>query len=103
MLLLIGSARFVHIYSRGTTRTSALHQPRGPSARSRSLLLFVFDLVNEAAQGARAKLVYVVAEVVLVDAFTQSDCLVESVDFHRSTPGAGRRSISATSLDRECR
>lgn len=49
----------------------------------------MFDLVNEAAQGARAKLVYVVAEVVLVDAFTQSDCLVESVDFHRSTPGGG--------------
>lgn len=49
----------------------------------------MFDLIDEAAQSARAKFVHVVAEVVLVDALAQSDRLVETVNFHRPAPGCG--------------
>lgn len=57
--------------------------------RSRGLLLFVFNLVDQAPQSACAQLVYVVAEVVLVDAVAQSDGFVETVDFHCATPRGG--------------
>ena len=57
--------------------------------RSRGLLLFVFNLVDQAPQSACAQLVYVVAEIVLVDAVAQSDGFVQTVDFHCATPRGG--------------
>lgn len=47
----------------------------------------MLDLVDETAHSACAEFVYIVAQVVLVDAFTQSDGFGEAVDFHCPTPG----------------
>jgi hypothetical protein len=51
--------------------------------------LFVFNLGTRTLRSLVDEIVYVVAEVVLVDAVAQSDGFIVAVDFHCATPARG--------------